>query len=165
MFSLVQNKQSIQARSQTFLWGGSNRSNFGTFYDYGWIILRSHWIWSFWGGVRWPPWPPPGYGPGIVVFSSVQNKPNIAVFSSVQNRANIAVLSSVQNKPSIAVFSSVQNIANIAVFSSEQNEANIAVLIKVYSPARMLWHLYWKKLHEIFRVATNKWTKRHRSNH
>ena len=30
-----------QARSQTFLWGGSNRSNFGTFYDYAWIILRS----------------------------------------------------------------------------------------------------------------------------
>ena len=29
-----------QARSQTFLWGGSIWSNFGTFYDYAWIILR-----------------------------------------------------------------------------------------------------------------------------
>ena len=46
------------------------------------------------------------------------------------------------------MFSSVQNKPNIAVFSSEQNEANIAVLIKVYSPARMLWHLYWNKLHD-----------------
>ena len=48
----------IQARSQTFLWGGSNRSNFGTFYDYGWIILQSRWIWSFWGGSDDPPDPP-----------------------------------------------------------------------------------------------------------
>ena len=58
-----------QARSQTFLCvGGSNLSNFGTFYDYGWIILRSRWIWPFffffffffffWGeGFRWTPWP------------------------------------------------------------------------------------------------------------
>ena len=49
----------LQARSQTFLWGGSNRSNFGTFYDYGWIILRSRWIWSFWGGQMTPLTPPP----------------------------------------------------------------------------------------------------------
>ena len=48
-----------QARSQTFFFGGgggvSNRSNCGTFYDYSWIFLRSHWIWPFfffffWGG-------------------------------------------------------------------------------------------------------------------
>ena len=39
----------IQARSQTF-GGGSNLSNFGTFYDYVWIILRLLWIWPFFGG-------------------------------------------------------------------------------------------------------------------
>ena len=50
--------QTMQARIQTFLWGGSNRSNFGTFYDYAWIILRSRWIWPFWGGSDDPPDPP-----------------------------------------------------------------------------------------------------------
>ena len=43
--------------------GGSNRSNFGTFYDYAWIILRSRWIWPFCGGSDDPPDPPHGYGP------------------------------------------------------------------------------------------------------
>ena len=47
-----QRRLCFQARSQTFfLWGGgSNWSNFGTFYDYAWIILRSRWIWPFFGG-------------------------------------------------------------------------------------------------------------------
>ena len=48
-----------QARSQTFLCGGSNWSNFGTFYDYAWITLRLRWIWPFWGGSDDPPDPPP----------------------------------------------------------------------------------------------------------
>ena len=38
--------------AKLFCGGGSNRSNFGTFYDYAWIILRSRWTWPFWGGVR-----------------------------------------------------------------------------------------------------------------
>ena len=39
-FSQFEQKlNTIQARSQTFLWWGSNWSNFGTFYDYAWIIL------------------------------------------------------------------------------------------------------------------------------
>ena len=48
--------------------GGSNWSNFGTFYDYAWIILRSRWIWPFffffffWGGEGVSD-DPPGYGP------------------------------------------------------------------------------------------------------
>ena len=39
--ALMAQQVDVQARSQTFLWGGSNRSNLGTFYDYAWIILRS----------------------------------------------------------------------------------------------------------------------------
>ena len=57
--------------ARLFCVGGSNRSNLGTFYDYAWIILRSRWIWPFWGGVRWPPWPPPGYGPEIYAYISM----------------------------------------------------------------------------------------------
>ena len=44
--------------------GGANLSNFGTFDDYAWIILQSRWIWPFFfGGGRWPPLTPLGYGP------------------------------------------------------------------------------------------------------
>ena len=40
---------SKQASSQTFFYGGSQIGQIlGPFYDYAWIILRSHW--NFWGG-------------------------------------------------------------------------------------------------------------------
>ena len=35
--------------------GGANWSNFGTFYDYAWIILGSSSIWPFWGRSDDPP--------------------------------------------------------------------------------------------------------------
>ena len=54
--SLIYFNNEMQARSQTFFCGGgeSNWSNFGTFYDYTWIILQSCWIWPFWGGQMTP---------------------------------------------------------------------------------------------------------------
>ena len=72
-----------QARSQTFLWGGSNRSNFRTFYDYAWIILRSRWIWPFWGGGHSdPPDRPPGYGPGHLFIARFNIHENYILWST-----------------------------------------------------------------------------------
>ena len=45
--------------ARLFCGGGLNRSNLGTFYDYAWIILRSRWIWPFWGGGQMTPLTPP----------------------------------------------------------------------------------------------------------
>ena len=51
----------VRPRTQTFLWGVSNRSNFGTFYDYAWIILAIALNLAILGGGGWssdPPDPP-----------------------------------------------------------------------------------------------------------
>ena len=69
-----------QARSQTFFVGGrgcSNWSNFGTFYDYVWNILRSRWIWPFLGGSD----DPSGYGPVRNIYKNNISK-NVFLFFS-----------------------------------------------------------------------------------
>ena len=53
----------FQARSQTFLWGGVKSVKF---WDLLWLrvdYLAIALDLAILGGVTWPPWPPPGYGP------------------------------------------------------------------------------------------------------
>ena len=87
--------------ARLFCEGGSNRSNFGTFYDYASIILRSRWIWPFWGGGSHdPPDPPPPPATGLMHIAV-----NAETFQTIEhNPVRISILLYTKNPHSYSHF-------------------------------------------------------------